>query len=328
MARIEDMSKDVRLTQYASVTIDPNALVPLILGRSLDVKSRNTWYPVWDAKGYMRIDDSANYKIGFNSVPKECSFVFSSKEIYINGHETWAFLSRDSIREFDALSIRNAEELLTMTVEAKLNFIANMKFLTLIQDTTLWNNQAVSAVWTDQTNGDPEADLRDMRADIITASAGTRRPNTIIASRATLDYLYMHAKIKTRYDNIVGDQKAKHSYFMDLLGIAKDRVFEIDTTKNTAAKGATETPEVIMTNKLWMGYIDPAPSPLRPTAMAALVPVGESGNEKGVAMTKMKRLSGEPFEDLRFGIKILGRHYTVVKQLSKPLGKILTGIFA
>lgn len=326
MAMFDTLKKDTRLTNLAIAFHDPSSAWKQIFNKAMNVESINTWYPVFDEKAYADIDDRANFRKGSKTTPKEVDFEYTDKNITIKGYEAFGFKSKLELSEARAATIDSVEEDLTRGIMRKLNKFVDLDLVDLIASTSTWFNQAITAVWTDQTNGNPELDLRDLRRDIITQSRGNFAPNTIIASNYVWDLLWMHAKIKDRFDHVTGDQDAKKSWFLDMIGITNP--VELRITKNTASKGGTATHTSAMGNYLWMGYIDPNPSRTSPTAMAPLVPAEYVGNQDGVAITKIRKIGGDKFEDGKEGVKVFGDQFTEVKQISKDLGKLLTGIHA
>jgi len=323
MAIYDGIKKDTRLTNLAVSFNDPAAEWKKAFPNTLNVGSTHSWYPVFDPNALADIDDRDNFVSGPKTTPKEVGFSYHDVNVTIKGYEMFASCASDELREASAIGLNDIVEDITKGIVKKLNSFVDFDMLDLLVDTSQWYNSAVSYAWTNLTSGDPEKDLRQLRQDIISQMRSAGSPNTIIAPTKVLDYLFMHTKIKDRYDHITGTQSEKQRFFLDLLEI--DNIIEIKKGYNTAQK--ENSPPVFspyMGSYLWMGYIDPNPSRSTLTAMAALVPADEIGNDVGVRIRKLQK---DTFDDGFDGIKIFGNQSTSVKQISKDCGKLLTGIY-
>ncbi len=333
MAKSGDLTVDVALTNIAVTFFDAVSIWRRIFRNAMNVASIHTWYPQYDEGAFFIKDDRSKYRKGRDSRPKKVDFAYSKKEVVVNGYEAYTEKSRVDLTELSAMGITNAKESMTKFTAGKLNRFVDLDLIDLICNTSAWHTYAVDDTgfsgyaWTDQTNGDPEKDLRQLRLKIIQNSDGAYAPNTVIMNPTAMNHLFMHTKVKARYDSVLADPEGKKKWFFDLFGIPTDRVFEVRTVKNSSDSD-TKSNAFAMGAYVWMGYIAENPSRDEPTAMVPLVPQDYVGNEIGVAINQMERLNGAKFEDGYEGIRVFGDQYTEVKLIAKDLGANLTGIYS
>ncbi len=121
--------------------------------------------------------------------------------------------------------------------------------------------------WSDQTSGDPIANIRSAKTDIKEATGFM--PNTMVASRRVIDALVDHPDIvdRIKYSGGVGNQNpavTSEQALSQLFGIP--RIMVMDGIENTAAEGDTEASAFIGGKNALLTYSAPTPGLMTPSA--------------------------------------------------------------
>lgn len=339
MAIAADISRDVALTNKAITLFKNNYFWLQVFRKAMNVGDIATVYPRYDKTAFTEIDDRNKFKKGRNSIPRKVDYKHEDEHIVIQGYEAMSQKSDIEIKSLQAMKFKDIINSMLRMLIRKVNNFVDWDLIDLITNTSAWTNYNVTTAtadgftgkaWTDQTDGDPENDLRVARRKIINATNGDFAPNTLIMNTEGMDTLFTHPKIKNRYDNISGDADQKKKWLFDMLGIPSNRVFECKKIKNTMRKGAAaKSNSAAMGAYVWLGYIDPNGSIDVPSALAALVPYDYAGNEYGVVVDKQINMTnGNRFQDGFKGVKVFVDQFTQVKQLCSEMGVLLTGIYS
>jgi hypothetical protein len=321
------MNIDIRLTNYANIYLDPWSLYQRVFGKPLAVASVNTWYPSWDDEAYAERDNREELRRSMDSTPARIKFRYAKNPITINGYSAQVQMSKDEIEEHHAEGLDQYERHQAEGLKKTLNKAVDLDLLQLISNIGAWPNGIAPADWDDHINGNPEFDLRAARQQVIQNSRGTKRPNTLLMSTGRWNAFHQHPLIRQRYDNVTGDARQKMTWFANMLDLPVERCFEVMTFTNTSAKGVPPVFAEAMQDIFWMGYVEPRPGVNEPSAMLNLVPTYYVGNDNGIAISRIDRMSGEPFQDtMTHGIRIAGVQMSKIVQTSAPLGYIMAGI--
>lgn len=143
--------------------------------------------------------------------------------------------------------------------------------------------------WSDQTSGDPIANIRDAKTDIMESTG--MMPNTMVMSQRVLDALIDHPDIvdRVKYSGGVGNQNpamASEQTLAQLFGL--DRILVMRAIQNTAAEGDTNAHSFIGGKNAMLCYTAPTPGLMTPSAGYTFTWSGYQGggNEFGVTVTR------------------------------------------
>lgn len=143
--------------------------------------------------------------------------------------------------------------------------------------------------WSDQTSGDPIANIRDAKTDIMESTGFM--PNTMVMSQRVLDALIDHPDIvdRIKYSGGVGNQNpamASEQTLAQLFGL--DRILVMRAIQNTAAEGDTNAHSFIGGKNAMLCYTAPTPGLMTPSAGYTFTWSGYQGggNEFGVTVTR------------------------------------------
>lgn len=143
--------------------------------------------------------------------------------------------------------------------------------------------------WSDQTSGDPIANIRDAKTDIMESTG--MMPNTMVMSQRVLDALIDHPDIvdRVKYSGGVGNQNpamASEQTLAQLFGL--DRILVMRAIQNTAAEGDTDAHSFIGGKNAMLCYTAPTPGLMTPSAGYTFTWSGYQGggNEFGVTVTR------------------------------------------
>jgi hypothetical protein len=184
----------------------------------------------------------------------------------------------------------NAEEAAANSVAEVLLINAERRFATNFFVTGKWARDMVGQATADATHyifwnsatSTPIDDVYTERGKILLA--GKRLPNTMILGYTVAQRLMTNAQIINRINNGTRPGKIAMASLEDLAVLfGVERVLIAQGVYNSAAEGATATPAFCLDDKsAWLGYVNPRPSRMSPSAGYRGAWRKIAGNDMGV----------------------------------------------
>lgn len=320
-----DLSVDTRATDIGVLYHAKNAYWKQIFrNKALRSPTKTAGYPVFDVKGQAFRDFDKIKKVGKSKAPR-IEFEYTWNEFTIQPYHDSTFIEEDEINEANAIGIDEVTDR-TNGIQDILNLKMNKDLQTLMVTTANWsNNNSVTAVWTDKTNGDPELDVRKGNRIIQTASNGLFRANTMVLSQRAFDEMMTCTKILNKFQYNLSDMKGAVDAIKSFFEI--DQIFVVPTAENTAKMGQSKSMSDIWSTSAWIGYIEPMPARNKPSAIYPVSLAGKEGNEFGLRISTVKKLNGDMFDDTTSGVLVKAEVYTEFVVAAPDLGYVLTGIY-
>jgi hypothetical protein len=148
--------------------------------------------------------------------------------------------------------------------------------------------------WSDYAGSDPIEDIELGKATILSTTGF--EPNTLVLGYAVFRKLKNHPdiidRIKWTNSDVVTEQLLAKYFDVDRVLVAK-------AIKNTAAEGVTASYSFVHTNSAWLGYVNPTPGILQPSAGYVFTWKGVSdglGTNIGITRFRMQHLRADRVE--------------------------------
>jgi hypothetical protein len=139
-----------------------------------------------------------------------------------------------------------------------------------------WNNSAAKPI-------------ENVNAESLTMlKKGKRKPNTFALGADVANYLLNHGTIVGRLNNGQTPGGPAEASLADLAKLFKvSRVLVAEGVYNSENEGGTASNSFILNSKsAWLGYVEPSPSVMTPTAGATFTWQGVAGNREGIRVFK------------------------------------------
>lgn len=314
-----------RLEQAAILYHSEAAHYKEVLGNAvIPAGSRSLWYPEFDAEKNA-FKDYANLLKSGDAAPEEIKFNYTKKEITINPYHAKTFVNEDDEMESVAVGldpVLDGANGLQDVMSVKMN----KDLYSILSNTALWTNTAVTAVWSNVSTARCELDIRNARRNIQTATYGIRRPNTMVLNQLAFDYMIQTDKIREIFKYNLSNMEQAINAIKSFFEI--ERVVILPAVEDTAKKGATPTPTDIWGNIIWIGYIEyKAPAKNKPSAVYGVSLRDRQNNPWGLRVTTKARKGSDMFDDGRKGTIVTVENYVNFKQIAKPMGYLITGVY-
>lgn len=186
----------------------------------------------------------------------------------------------------------DAETASAMAVAEVLNISEEVRFATSFFTTSVWDhdNVGASTASTNQYvfwNNSASTPITDILAERIRLKlTGKRWPNTLVLGANVVPALLTNPQIVARVLNGArpSGTQAADVQLADLAQLFKvERVIQAGAVYNTANEGPTPTGSFILNGKsAWLGYVNPNPSRMQPSAGYRFTWQGISGNSEGI----------------------------------------------
>ena len=176
-----------------------------------------------------------------------------------------------------------------------------------------FSSSGVATAWSDYSNSDPVKDVRDALDSLVV------RGNTVVLPNPVFNTLVLHPKITEKLSS-VGTKVVTPDKLAEIFDV--DAVYVAKAKYNAGKRGKSASLSYVWPqDKVWVGYVAPAPSRNTPSAMYTF-------GLDGLAGFRMGRRVREWRDEKRGGGGVMLEVELAVdeKVISPALGKVLTGV--